>query len=48
MSGTFFDPLPDGFDAYLRSEIVHDWHDNHARTILTRCREAAGRPLPWC
>ena len=41
VSGSFFDPLPKGFDTYLLSDIVHDWDDGHARTILTRCREAA-------
>lgn len=39
--GSFFDPLPTGFDAYLLSDIVHDWDDDHARTILTHCRDAA-------
>lgn len=40
--GSFFDSLPAGFDAYLLSDIVHDWDDDNARAILTRCREAAG------
>jgi hypothetical protein len=39
--GSFFDPLPTGADAYVLSDIVHDWDDEHARTILTRCAEAA-------
>jgi hypothetical protein len=39
--GSFFDPLPAGADAYVLSDIVHDWDDEHARTILTRCAEAA-------
>lgn len=41
-AGSFFDPLPTGFDAYLICDIVHDWDDHHARAILERCREAAG------
>lgn len=41
VSGSFFDPLPTGFDAYVLSDILHDWDDDHAREILTRCREAA-------
>lgn len=41
VSGSFFDPLPTGFDAYVLSDILHDWDDDHARKILARCREAA-------
>jgi hypothetical protein len=39
--GSFFDPLPAGADAYLLSDILHDWDDEHARKILTGCRSAA-------
>lgn len=41
MAGSFLDPLPTGFDAYVLSDIVHDWDDEHARTILAGCRRAA-------
>ncbi|MCU1682376.1 MAG: methyltransferase [Amycolatopsis sp.] len=41
VSGSFFDPLPSGADAYLLSDILHDWDDDHARKILTECRRAA-------
>ena len=41
VSGSFFDPLPVGADAYLLSDILHDWDDDHARKILTGCRRAA-------
>ncbi|TDD50567.1 methyltransferase [Saccharopolyspora elongata] len=41
VSGSFFDPLPAGADAYLLSDILHDWDDEHARRILTECRRAA-------
>jgi hypothetical protein len=41
VAGSFFDPLPPGADAYLVSDIVHDWDDDHARRILARCHEAA-------
>lgn len=41
LTGSFFDPLPTGADAYLLSDIVHDWNDENALRILTRCREAA-------
>jgi hypothetical protein len=42
VAGSFFDPLPEGADAYLLSDIVHDWDDEHARKILAGCRRAAG------
>ena len=37
---SFFDPLPAGADAYLLSDILHDWNDEQAHRILARCREA--------
>jgi hypothetical protein len=40
--GSFFDPLPSGADAYLLSDVLHDWSDDDARAILRRCAEAAG------
>jgi SAM-dependent methyltransferase len=39
--GSFFDPLPAGADAYVLSDILHDWDDEQAREILTGCRRAA-------
>jgi SAM-dependent methyltransferase len=41
IAGSFFDPLPVGFDAYVLSDILHDWDDEHAREILAGCRRAA-------
>jgi 2,7-dihydroxy-5-methyl-1-naphthoate 7-O-methyltransferase len=41
VSGSFFDPLPVGADAYLLSDILHDWDDDQARKILAECRRAA-------
>lgn len=38
---SFFDPLPDGADAYVLSGVVHDWGDTEATAILRRCAEAA-------
>lgn len=38
---SFFDPLPEGADAYVLSDILHDWDDDHARRILAGCRRAA-------
>ncbi|OHU26239.1 methyltransferase [Mycobacteroides chelonae] len=43
VAGSFFDPLPAGADAYLLSDILHDWDDAHAHAILARCADAAGR-----
>lgn len=40
--GSFFEPLPTGADAYVLSEILHDWPDDKAADILSRCAEAAG------
>ena len=41
LAGSFFDPLPAGADAYVLSDILHDWDDDHARAILAGCRRAA-------
>jgi hypothetical protein len=41
VTGSFFDPLPTGADAYVLSDILHDWDDDHARAILAGCRRAA-------
>ncbi len=43
VAGSFFEPLPQGAGGYLLTAIVHDWDDQAARTILRRCRDAAGR-----
>jgi hypothetical protein len=40
--GSFFDPLPPGGDAYLLCAVLHDWDDEAATAILSRCAEAAG------
>ncbi|MFI6046961.1 methyltransferase [Nocardia sp. NPDC051321] len=40
-AGSFFDPLPPGAEAYLLSDILHDWDDEQADRILRRCVEAA-------
>lgn len=42
VAGSFFDALPAGAGGYLVTAIIHDWDDEAARTILGRCREAAG------
>ncbi|WP_280511396.1 methyltransferase [Nocardia farcinica] len=42
VAGSFFDALPTGADAYLLSDILHDWDDAHAHAVLTACAAAAG------
>jgi hypothetical protein len=39
-SGSFFDSVPAGHDAYLLSHIIHDWDDGENGTILKNVREA--------
>lgn len=41
-SGSFFDPLPPGYDVYLLSAVLADWNDDDAVRILRRAAEAAG------
>jgi predicted O-methyltransferase YrrM len=36
----FADPMPEGVDAMLLSNILHDWDVPECRKILNRCREA--------
>lgn len=40
VAGDFFDSVPSGGDAYLLSNIIHDWDDARALRILTNCRAA--------
>lgn len=37
-SGSFFDSVPAGGDAYLLSHIIHDWTEAQCLTILANCR----------
>jgi hypothetical protein len=39
-SGSFFESVPAGHDAYLLSHIIHDWDDGENATILKNVREA--------
>lgn len=36
----FFDRIPPGSDAYLMSNILHDWPDDRCTTILKNCHQA--------
>lgn len=40
IGGDFFQSIPSGSDAYLLSNILHDWPDEQCRMILTNCRRA--------
>jgi hypothetical protein len=42
ISGDFFESVPEGGDAYLLSNVIHDWDDDRAAQILGRCRAAMG------
>ena len=42
-TGSFFERVPAGGDAYLLSHIIHDWSEEQCLTILGHCR-AAMRP----
>ncbi|WP_216204728.1 methyltransferase [Amycolatopsis aidingensis] len=42
VSGSFFDPLPEGAGGYLLALVIHDWSDEEASTILGNCAAAAG------
>lgn len=39
-TGSFFERVPAGGDAYLLSHIIHDWSEEQCLTILRNCREA--------
>lgn len=39
-AGDFFQSVPAGGDAYVLKNIVHDWNDELAVTLLRNCRQA--------
>jgi hypothetical protein len=39
-SGSFFEKVPTGPDAYLMKHVIHDWDDERATTILRNVRAA--------
>ena len=41
-TGSFFDAVPGGGDAYLLKLVLHDWDDDRASAILATCRRAMG------
>jgi O-methyltransferase domain len=38
IAGDFFESVPEGGDAYVLKDIVHDWDDDPAVAILRNCR----------
>lgn len=41
-AGDMFDAVPAGFDTYLLVNVLHDWGDDHATTILRNVAAVAG------
>jgi hypothetical protein len=41
VGGSFFDAVPEGGDAYVLKNIIHDWADAESLTILKNVRAAA-------
>ena len=39
-SGDFFNAVPSGADVYILKLVIHDWDNEQAIKILTKCREA--------
>ncbi|MFT3714422.1 MAG: methyltransferase [Gordonia sp. (in: high G+C Gram-positive bacteria)] len=42
LAGDFLTEVPAGYDAYLLAQVLHDWPDDDAVTILHNCAAAAG------
>jgi orsellinic acid C2-O-methyltransferase len=40
ITGSFFESVPPGADAYVLKTIVHDWDDEQSTIILRNCRRA--------
>lgn len=40
VTGSFFDAVPSGADAYLLKSVLHDWDDARCLRILQTCRRA--------
>lgn len=38
--GDFFEVVPEGADAYIVKNLLHDWNDEQCVRILTNCRKA--------
>jgi hypothetical protein len=42
VSGSFFEEVPSGADAYILKSVLHDWYDPEAERILSTCVRAMG------
>jgi hypothetical protein len=40
VSGSFFESVPNGANAYVLKSVIHNWDDERARVILQRCANA--------
>ena len=40
VAGDFFDQIPQGIDAYVLKEVLHNWSDRRCVEILTNCRRS--------
>jgi hypothetical protein len=40
IGGDAFTAVPEGLETYLLSRVIHDWDDEHAIALLTRCHQA--------
>jgi orsellinic acid C2-O-methyltransferase len=40
VSGSFFESVPSGADAYVLKSVIHNWNDERAGVILQRCAQA--------
>ena len=40
IGGDFFTAVPAGYETYLLSRVIHDWDDERAVALLTRCHQA--------
>ena len=40
IGGDAFTSVPAGYEAYLLSRVIHDWDDERALSLLTRCHQA--------
>jgi O-methyltransferase domain len=42
IAGDFFESVPRGTDTYILKNVLHDWNDDSAVSILKNCRRAMG------
>ena len=46
VGGDFFESVPEGADTYVLKDIIHDWDDERALSILGNCRRAMAHSGP--